>query len=383
MMASRAESLIVDEITPAKILIVDDHAVNRDLLARRLVREGHHALEAVDGIEALEKLGQHRIDLVLLDIMMPRMDGVEMLSRMKANNALRHIPVIMITALDEIETAIHCIELGAEDHLTKPFNHTLLRARINAALEKKLLHDREHDYLAQVEANNTWLNQRVDEQISQIMSAQMGAIFAMSKLAESRDPETGEHLERMREYCRLLSQKLMTYHHFSSVIDEGFINNIYTASPLHDIGKVGVPDSVLTKPGKLDASEWAIMKQHSLIGAQTLREVDRLHPGNSFIRTGIDIAEGHHEKWDGTGYPYGRRGEEIPLVARILALGDVYDALTSKRCYKDPVPHDEVCSYLERERGRHFDPQIVDAFMAIEGEFRQVRTYFSNDNLGN
>jgi len=361
-----------------RILVVDDNEMNRDLLVRRLERKGYEVMTAVDGAEALDILGSHRVDLVLLDIMMPKLDGYQVLERMKSDDYLGDLPVIMITAVDEIDSAVKCIEMGADDYLTKPFNAVLLGARINASLEKRSLRKQEQKQRKQIEDMNLFLTARVRQQVAEIASAQIGAIFAMSKLAESRDPETGEHLERMREYCRLLAQDLAKSPEYAETINKTYIDNIYAASPLHDIGKVGVPDAVLTKPGKLTDEEWVIMKTHPIIGAETLREVDREHPGNAFIQTGIEIAAAHHEKWDGSGYPYGLSGKDIPLSARILALGDVYDALTSKRCYKEAMSHDKAVGIIAEGEGKHFDPDVVRSFMKINEEFIRVREYFQD-----
>ncbi len=366
----------VGAISRATILVVDDNDMNRDMLMRRLEKEKYRVILAADGQRALEELKSSDIDLVLLDIMMPVMDGYEVLERIKADEGMMHIPVIMITAIDDMESTIKCIELGAEDYLPKPFNPVLLRARIGASLEKKRLTDMQHEYREQIEEYNIELNEQVRVQVKDIAQAQLGAIFAMSKLAESRDPETGEHLDRMREYCRVLATHMRTTQKYTKLINTEFIENIYAASPLHDIGKVGVPDAVLTKPGKLDESEWIIMKTHPTVGAETLREVDRQHPGNAFITTGIEIAEAHHEKWNGTGYPFGLAGEKIPLVARILALGDVYDALTSRRCYKEAFSPEKSREIIINDRDVHFDPDVVDAFLATEDEFTRIREEF-------
>jgi len=182
----------------------------------------------------------------------------------------------------------------------------------------------------------------------------------------------------MREYCKILSVQLGKLPKYQPTIDDQFIEDIYAASPLHDIGKVGIVDSVLLKPGKLTAEEWVVMKTHPIIGAATLREVDRQHPGNSLIRMGIDIAESHHERWDGTGYPYGLKNTEIPLVARILALGDVYDALTSKRCYKEAFDHEKSRAIVVENQGTLFDPEVVEAFLVTEDEFKRVREYYQD-----
>lgn len=368
------------ELGPATILIAEDNDNNRDILRRRLEKDGYRTIEAVNGVEALARMKQFHVDLVLLDIMMPEMNGYQVLERMKVDSTLESIPVIVITAVNDIESAVKCIEFGAEDYLPKPFNVTLLRARISASLEKKRLRDQEHEYQVYIERYNRNLEERVMRQVRQITSAQIATIFAMSKLAESRDPETGAHLERMREYCRLIAETLSQNKRYEMIVDRQFIDNIYAASPLHDIGKVGVPDNVLLKPAKLDDPEWEVMKCHPIIGAETLRAVDRQHPGNNFIKTGIAIAEFHHERWDGTGYPYGLRGDRIPLEARILALGDVYDALTSRRCYKEPFSHSNSREIILEGAGKHFDPEIVNAFVEVESEFIRIRTFYRDED---
>ncbi len=375
--ASAAETL-AEGATRFSILIADDIETNRDLLCRRLGKMGFRLRTANNGLEVLESLAQGPVDLVLLDLMMPLMDGIEVLQCMRQDVRYRDIPVIMITANDDVENAVRCIDMGAEDYLVKPFNHTMLRARVNACLERKRLRDQEVRYRGRIKRQNDELEERVNRQVREISESQLATIFAMSKLAESRDPETGKHLERMREYCRLLSRQLGRTAAYYAEIDEAFVENIYAASPLHDIGKVGVDDAVLLKPGKLTEEEWVLMRRHPILGADTLREVDRQHPGNSFIRIGIDIAESHHEKWDGSGYPYGKRKKAIPLVGRILALGDVYDALTSQRCYKKAFSHEKSRSIIEEGEGRHFDPDVVQAFREVETEFLRVRQAFQD-----
>jgi cyclic di-GMP phosphodiesterase len=372
------QKLVENSAVLFSILVVDDNEMNRDLLLRRLAKSGFQLASAINGKKALEMMRLQSFDLVLLDIMMPVMNGYETLAFMQEDALLRRIPVIMITALDDVESAVRCIDLGAVDYITKPFNPVLLKARVGACLERKRLSDQQEQYRLRIEHSNENLSEEVQAKIREVSESQLAAIFAMSKLAESRDPETGEHLERMREYCKLLSEQLARTPKFQMVISGGFINNIYAASPLHDIGKVGIADNVLLKPGTLNADEWLLMKQHPVIGAETLREVDQQHPGNAFIHSGIDIAEGHHEKWDGTGYPYGKSGENIPLEARILALGDVYDALTSKRCYKEAFSHQKSSEIILEGAGSHFDPDIVRAFFESEEEFMKVRESFKD-----
>ena len=361
------------------ILIVDDNEMNRDLLLRRLGRSGYLMDTAEDGSQAMHKMKEKEFDLVLLDIMMPEVNGYQVLEYMKDDESLRHVPVIMISALDEIESVVRCVELGADDYITKPFNPVLLNARISSCLEKKEVRDKEQQHRSTIEQYNLHLEQQVRDKVKEISSTQLAAIFAMSKLAESRDNDTGEHLERMREYCKVVSAHLSGLPKYSHIIGEKYIDDIYAASPLHDIGKVGIPDHVLLKPGKLDADEWMIMKSHTTIGVQTLMEVDKQHPGNDFISMGINIAGGHHEKWDGTGYPGGLAAEDIPLAARILSLGDVYDALTSRRCYKDAFSHDKSREIIMEGNGTQFDPDIIAAFVEMEDEFKRIREYFEDD----
>lgn len=372
------DGFAIPNIQGARIMIVEDNDYNRDILRRRLEKEGYRVIECINGRLALEALSTEKVDMILLDIMMPEMDGFQVLEALKSDSKLKNIPVIVISALSEIDNAVKCIELGAEDHLPKPFSPTLLRARINAGLTKKMFYDREVQYKEYIETQNRNLEERVNRQVKEISDTQMAAIFAMSKLAESRDPETGEHLERMREYCKYIAQKLQNTIKYQSIITNQFVDNIYAASPLHDIGKVGIPDNVLLKPGRLTEEEWVIMRKHPIIGADTLRAVDEQHPGNHFIKVGVAIAEYHHERWDGSGYPYGLKADAIPLEARILALGDVFDALTSQRCYKKAFDPDKTRGIIMESEGSHFDPDIVKVFVDNEEEFFRIRNYYKD-----
>ncbi len=357
------------KIDKATILVVDDNELNRDVLHALIMALGHVPLLAENGLYALTQMEKQPPDLVLLDILMPEMDGYKVLNHMKNDSFLRNIPVIIISAVNEMESVVQCIEMGADDYMVKPFDPTLLGARIGACLEKKRLRDQKDNYLKQIEDYNLKLEERVHEQVQQITVAQQATIFALAKLAASRNLETGEHLQRMCEYSRVLSEKLRLLPKYASVIDEDFIRNIYAASPLHDIGKVAIPDRILLKIDKLTEEEYNIMKTHTIIGGKTLREVDQQHPGNDFVHVGIEIAESHHERWDGNGYPYGLAGEDIPLAGRILALGDVYDAQTSERVYKEAFSHDRSREIILSGSGKNFDSDIVEAFVSAEDEF--------------
>jgi len=355
------------------ILVVDDNALNIEAITRRLEQDGFHTYKAEHGRQALMILENFPVDLVLLDVMMPEMDGFEVLKKIKQAEQWQDIPVVMVSALEQEDSVVRCLEDGADDYLTKPVNSVLLRARVNNALNKKRLHDNEKQYQHELESYNQQLKHKVEQQVSEIVSAQMSMIFATSKLAESKDPETGAHLERIRLYCKVICEYLADLEEYRDIVTTQYIDCIYAASPLHDIGKVGIPDSVLLKPGKLTDQEWEVMRTHTLIGAGTLRAVSDKHPGNAFLRIGIEIAESHHEKWDGSGYPYGLTGDAIPLSARILAMADVYDALTSERCYKEAFSHEKSREIIVEGSGKHFDPRVVEAFLNCEDQFIRIK----------
>jgi putative two-component system response regulator len=358
------------------LLVVDDNADNRDMLARRLAKLGYQVDVAADGLLALATMAKVKYDLVLLDVMMPNLDGFGVLTSMKRDPQLLDIPVIMISALQEIDSIARCIELGAEDYLAKPFDPVLLRARVSASLDKRRLRNQEKVYLGRIEEYALHLEELVREQVRDISKAQFGTIFALSNLAESRDTDTGEHLVRVQHYCRALAGALARLPKYAGVIDADYIETLVVASPLHDIGKVGIPDNILQKPGKLTEEEFEVMKRHPVLGAATLLAVANNHDGNAFIRMGIEVVECHHEKWDGTGYPHGLPGDAIPLSARIMALADVYDALRSKRCYKPEFSHETSRAIVLEGRGSHFDPDAVDCFLQIENEFDAIWTRY-------
>lgn len=359
---------------PARILIVDDLAANRLLLADLVSALGYEYDTAEDGSQALEKIPSFKPDLIFLDLMMPVLDGVGTLEQISKNPETRHIPVIVVSGVQEQDQVVKCLEIGADDYLAKPYNVRILQARLEASLRKKRLWDLEHNYQKQMEEYNNTLESRVRSQVEEITSAQTATIFALSRLAESRDSETGRHLERIREYGVALARELALFPKWSVIIDEQFLENLLVASPLHDIGKVGIPDAILKKPGRLTPEEFDIMKEHTTIGAQTLRAVLAKHPGNSLLQFGIEIIESHHERWDGSGYPRQLKGEEIPPVGRIIALADVYDALTSRRCYKEPYTHEVSRDIILESRGAHFDPDVVRAFQILEQDFVQIGT---------
>ena len=341
----------------SRLLVIDDTPSNIHVLLEGL-KDHYSIVAATRGERGLELARSQPPDLILLDVIMPDLDGYEVLTALREDVRTAHIPVMFVTAQSEPKDEERGLALGAVDYITKPFRISVVRARIQNHLELKSHRDR--------------LEQMVQEQVRETIDSHITTIFAMSKLAESRDDETGTHLERTRQYCRLLATRLHATGGYPDLVDEDFIHCIFQASPLHDIGKVAIPDGILKKPGKLTAEEFEIMKTHTLRGAETLASVTQNHPRNEFLQFGLQIARSHHEKWDGSGYPDRLRGGQIPLSARIMAVADVYDALTSKRCYKEAMSHEEAREIIRTQSGFHFEPLLVETFLAIEDQFAAI-----------
>jgi putative two-component system response regulator len=360
----------------ARILVVDDLEENVRLLQHFLEPKGYEVRSAYTGEQALMAVEQFPPDVILLDLVMPGMDGFEVCQRLKADPELRHIPVIILTGLSEVQANVRALEAGADDFLIKPIDSVLLDARIRNSLGAKRLQDRVFQYQRQLEVYNETLEARIRDRTAQLERTQQVAIFSLAKLAESRDNETGEHIDRMRSYAREIALELSSWSKHEATVSSTFVDRLFISSPLHDIGKVGIPDGILLKPGKLSPEEFEIMKAHTVIGGDTLKAADYEAGGDSFMAMGRDIAYYHHEKWDGSGYPYNLRGEQIPLAARIVALGDVYDALTSRRPYKEAFSHEKSKAIILQGKGSHFDPDVVDAFLAREVNFIEVRKSF-------
>lgn len=334
------------------LLIVDDVPTNVEVLARMFWKKGYSVRVALSGDLALQIMSNSKPGLVLLDINMPGMGGMKVCEHIKANPFWNSIPIIFISAMNDVADKVRAFAAGGVDYVTKPFELVEVEARVDT-------HLRLFFYQQRLEA-------MVAEQVREIAEAQMETIFALAKLAESRDDATGQHLDRVQACCRLVAEALCARDDPEMPIDEAFLKNIEQASPLHDVGKVGIADAILLKPGKLTPEEFERMKEHAVIGAKTLESVQARFPHNAFIALGIDIARSHHEKWNGTGYPDGLAGDAIPLSARIMAIADVYDALRSRRCYKDAVSHEAAVGILQEGRGSHFDPRVVDAFLTAE-----------------
>lgn len=359
-----------------KILLVDDNPTNLQVLFQALDGHGYQLLVAKSGQTALDIARKAAPDLILLDIMMPEMDGFEVCQRLKAGSHTQKIPVIFLSALGEASDKVRGLELGAVDYITKPFQPKEVIARVRTHLTiQRLRNDLAQKNEALRDMNEN-LERKVAERSHQLLKSREGVIFGMAKLTEARDDDTGKHLERICRYVEILAREMSKS---NPELDEKWINTVTMTAALHDIGKVGIPDAVLLKPGRLTDEERKIIEKHPAIGGDALLEM-RDHWGASpFLARAIEITLGHHEKWDGSGYPFGVTGNAISLAARLAALADVYDALTCKRVYKDGMPHEKVKGIIIEESGRHFDPQVVDAFLATETEFQMVAQQLRSD----
>jgi putative two-component system response regulator len=348
---------------PGIILLVDDDPSGLDILCR-LLDPHYEVMVAPTGERALEIVARGKMpDLILLDVIMPGMDGYTVLARLRENPCTHAIPVIFVTGMNSIKDEERGFELGAVDYIVKPYRPPIVLARVHTQLELK----RARDWMRN---QNAHLEAEVERRMRDIMCIQDITINVLAELAEMRDPETGNHIHRTQEYVHILAGRLLPHPRFSAFLTSKAIELLVKSAPLHDIGKVGIPDHILLKPGPLTAEEWGIMKTHSQLGAMAidhaLRNVDR---SIDFLDMAKQITHFHHEKWDGSGYPEGRKGDDIPISARLMALADVFDALVSRRVYKQPIPVEQAREIIAAERGRHFDPDVVAAFLAGFAEF--------------
>ncbi len=358
----------------ATILIVDDTPENLAVLGE-LLQPPYRVRAANSGQRALKVAVIEPIpDLILLDVMMPEMDGYTVLERLRADPRTRDVPVIFVTAMDRSEDEEKGLDCGAVDYITKPLRPAVVLARVRAQLELKAARDI-------LRNQNAYLEAEVARRMSENQLIQEVSIHALARLAETRDPETGNHLRRTQEYVRTLGNALRSHPRFAAALDDHAIDTLARSAPLHDIGKVGIPDHILLKPGKLTPDEWAIMKTHAELGFQAIAQAERdaVKPVK-FLAVAKEIAHYHHEKWDGSGYPAGLAGDAIPVSARLMALADVFDALINKRVYKQPMPYDEARDIIVANRGSHFDPDVVDAFVASYDLFRAIADRYRDDD---
>ncbi|MBE9610307.1 response regulator [Chitinilyticum piscinae] len=355
------------------LLLVDDTPANLSLL-NAVLKNDYRLRIAGSGALALELARRlPHPDLVLLDVMMPEMDGYEVCRQMAADPALAHIPVIFLTARTEEEDEARGFSLGAVDYIHKPFSPLLVQMRVRNQLEL-------YDARERLRRQNEWLEQKVGERTAELVKVQDATMLAMGVMAELRDNETGMHLKRTQEYLRLLAlaarERCPDY---AVELDDPAIHWMSKSAPLHDIGKVGVPDAVLHKPGPLSEAEFALMKHHPTYGRDIIVQVEQiLGEETSFLRYAREIAYGHQEKWDGSGYPQGVSGTAIPLSARLMALADVYDALISRRVYKPPLAHDKAVEIIAKGKGTHFDPVLVEVFLEIHAELHAIALQYAD-----
>ncbi len=354
-----------------RILIVNDNATNVDIL-RRLLRKDFDLATAASGEECLSLVPTFKPQLVLLDIMMPGLDGYDTCQRIKSGAVGEFVQVILVSGKGSAAERVKGYEAQADDYLVKPFDHEELLSKVRVQFRLWTAQRQLSIAKDQLQIHASELEELVSVRTKQWTTTQDMTVFALASLADSRDPETGEHLHRMRRYAQMIGEALCDNGPYAAVVDGRFLEDLYRSSPLHDIGKVAVPDSILQKPGRLTGAEVEEMKKHVVVGGQTL-EIARDQVGHgTFMDMAADIARYHHERFDGTGYCAGLRGEEIPLSARIVALADVYDALTSRRVYKPPYTPDAALEVIVRDSGSHFDPVIVDAFLARFEDFRDA-----------
>ena len=369
--------MMTDETLPLEkptILVVDDTPENLTMMSF-LLKDRYKVKVANHGQKALRiAASEPQPDLILLDIMMPEMDGYEVCRQLQQDPQTRNIPIIFLTAKARVEDEEFGLGLGAVDYITKPISPPVVLARVKTHLSLKA----SADFLR---SKSDYLEQEVAKRTREISAVQDVTILAMASLAETRDNETGNHIRRTQHYVKALAEALRQQPKFATVLDDHTIAMLFKSAPLHDIGKVGIPDRILLKPGRYEPEEFAIMQRHPLLGLQAIEHAEQsLGTSVDFLRVAKEIAYGHHEKWDGSGYPQGLVGEAIPLSARLMAVADVYDALISRRVYKEGMPHQQAAEIIAQGRGSHFDPDVVDAFFQIEQTFVAIaQRYLDSD----
>jgi putative two-component system response regulator len=351
----------------ATILVVDDRPDNLALISR-LLKDTYRLEVANDGEKALKIARESRPDLILLDIRMPGKSGYDVCRELKSDPSTSEIPIIFLTASTDDEQ--HGFEMGAVDYITKPFKGTVVLARVATHLKIKAASDFLKD-------KNAYLEQEVLRRTSEMIGIQDMTILVIASLAEGREAEASNHLRRTQAYVKVLAQQLTVHPRFREFLSDGTIDLLFRAAPLHDIGKGGIPDRILLKPGKLRPDEFEIMKMHTTLGREAIEHAwPRLGMDIPFLDLARDMAYGHQERWDGTGYPEGKSGDDIPIAARLMAVADVYDALTSHRPYRKALSTEMAKGLLIEGRGSLFDPDMVDVFLAIEDEIASIRERF-------
>jgi putative two-component system response regulator len=338
------------EPRPQKIMVVDDEILNRKLIQAMLKPQGYEVILAEDGVDCLAKVEKDPPDLLLMDIMMPNMDGFEVVAKLKSKRDLAYIPIVMVTALQDINDRVKALEVGADDFLTKPVDRMELRARVRSLLKVKAYNDHMVNYRKELELEVAARTEELRLAHSKLRNASLETIFRLARAAEYKDEDTGAHIISMSRISAYLAERMG--------LNSTVVEHILYASPMHDIGKIGIPDRILAKNGPLNDEEWKIMRLHPIYGGQILEGSNI-----GFLSLGEVISLTHHEKWDGSGYPHGLAGNKIPLAGRIVAVADVFDALRSKRPYKPPLTVEQTVDIIRAGRGTHFDPKVVDVLL--------------------
>ncbi|KHA77841.1 chemotaxis protein CheY [Janthinobacterium lividum] len=356
------------------ILVVDDTPDNLLLMAN-LLKDSYTVKAANNGEKALRiARDAPPPDLILLDIMMPGMTGHEVAQALQGDPATRDIPIIFLTAMASSEDETHGLELGAADYITKPISPPVVLARVRTQLKVKDAADFLRD-------KNEYLEQEVQRRTRELGAIQDVTIHAMASLAETRDNETGNHIRRTQHYVKVLAEHLSEHPRFRAFLDPDTIKLLFKSAPLHDIGKIGIPDRILLKPGRFEPEEFEIMKTHTTLGRDAIAHAEQqLGMDVDFLRLAKEIAYSHQEKWDGSGYPEGLAGDAIPISARLMAVADVYDALISRRVYKEGMPHEKAVQIIAEGRGSHFDPDVCDAFLANLQVFQQIAARYADSD---
>jgi putative two-component system response regulator len=357
-----------------RVLVVDDDPTARNAIAG-LLRRFYDVATATSGEEALDMVARQPPAVVLLDIMMPGIDGYETCRRLKTEYAGKNIQVIMVSAASSGDEQSRAFDLGADAYMVKPFDPYVLCSEVRSQFRLREAVDRVMSIETEVESRCAEIERLIEDHNRHTSAMEDFVVFALAKLAESRDDDTGEHLIRVRSYSQALAEQLQRRSVYAAQITTQFLDGLYRTSPLHDIGKVAISDTILLKPGKLSRQEFEIMKTHTVLGAKTLEQVVSISECGGFLAMAIAVAKSHHERFDGTGYPEGLQGESIPLPARIVALADVFDALTSTRPYKPAYSPVHARRIICEESGTHFDPVIVTAFEAAFEEFLAIHDY--------
>lgn len=364
-----------DSIDRETVLVVDDTPDNLSLISA-LLKEIYKVKVANSGEKALRYVqGDAKPDLILLDIMMPGLSGYDVIRELKGNPVTRDIPVIFLTALTATGDEEKGLEMGAADYITKPISPPILLARVKTQLQNKAAADFLRD-------KNAYLEAEVAKRTRELSAIQDVTILAMTSLAETRDTDTGNHIRRTQHYVRMLAERLKTHPRFASYLSEQTISMLFKSAPLHDIGKIGIPDRILLKPGRYTPEEFEIMKKHILLGRDAIELAEKqLGMPVAFLQLAKEIVYFHQEKWDGSGYMTGVSGDDIPISARLMAVADVYDALISRRMYKEGMTHERAAAIIVEGRGTHFDPDIVDAFVELSEEFRTIAAQHADREL--